>query len=66
MDMISFKWIVLIAEAIVAIAASVLMVTRKDPIHSALWMIVTKSRGVSRLTLCSGAGSPVVTCLMSL
>ena len=41
MDMISFKGIVLIAEAIVAIAASVLMVTRKDPIHSALWMIVT-------------------------
>jgi len=41
MDMVSFKGIVFIAEAIVAIVASVLMVTRKNPIHSALWMIVT-------------------------
>jgi NADH-quinone oxidoreductase subunit J len=41
MDMISFKGIVFIAAALVAVAASVLMATRKNPIHSALWMIVT-------------------------
>lgn len=41
MDVISFKGIVFIAAALVAIAASVLMVTRKNPVHSALWMIVT-------------------------
>lgn len=41
MDVISFKGIVFIAAALVAVAASVLMATRKNPIHSALWMIVT-------------------------
>jgi NADH-quinone oxidoreductase subunit J len=41
MDVISFKGVVFIAAALVAIAASILMVTRKNPIHSALWMIVT-------------------------
>lgn len=41
MDVISFKGIVFIAAALVAIAASILMVTRRNPIHSALWMIVT-------------------------
>jgi NADH-quinone oxidoreductase subunit J len=41
MDMISFKGIVFIASALIAIAASVLMATRRNPIHSALWMIVT-------------------------
>ncbi len=41
MDMINFKGIVFIAAALVAVAASVLMATRKNPIHSALWMIVT-------------------------
>src|SRR3989339_1099693 len=41
MDMISFKGIVFIAASLVVIAASVLMATRKNPIHSALWMIVT-------------------------
>ncbi len=41
MDMINFKGIVFIAAALVAVAASLLMATRKNPIHSALWMIVT-------------------------
>ncbi len=41
MDMVSFKGIVFIASALIAVMASLLMVTRKNPIHSALWMIVT-------------------------
>ncbi len=41
MDMVSFKGIIFIASALVAVVASLLMVTRKNPIHSALWMIVT-------------------------
>lgn len=41
MDMISFKGIIFIIAAIVAVVASLLMTTRKNPIHSALWMILT-------------------------
>ena len=41
MDIAGFKGIVFIVAALVAVATSVLMVTRKNPIHSALWMIVT-------------------------
>jgi NADH-quinone oxidoreductase subunit J len=41
MDTVSFKGVFFIAAALVAVAASVLMATRKNPIHSALWMIVT-------------------------
>jgi NADH-quinone oxidoreductase subunit J len=41
MDMVSFKGIVFVAAALVAVVASLLMVTRKNPIHSALWMILT-------------------------
>jgi NADH-quinone oxidoreductase subunit J len=41
MDMVSFKGIVFVVAALVAVASSLLMVTRKNPIHSALWMIVT-------------------------
>jgi NADH-quinone oxidoreductase subunit J len=41
MDMASFRGIIFIIAALTAIAASVLMATRKNPIHSALWMIVT-------------------------
>jgi NADH-quinone oxidoreductase subunit J len=41
MDMVSFKGFIFIIAALIAIAASLLMVTRKNPIHSALWMIVT-------------------------
>ena len=39
--MISFKGIIFIIAAIVAVVASLLMTTRKNPIHSALWMILT-------------------------
>src|SRR5512145_542886 len=41
MDMVSFKGIVFLASALIAVVSSLLMVTRKNPIHSALWMIVT-------------------------
>ena len=41
MDMISFKGFIFIIAALIAIVSSLLMVTRKNPIHSALWMIVT-------------------------
>ncbi len=41
MDMVSFKGIIFLASALVAVVSSLLMVTRKNPIHSALWMIVT-------------------------
>src|SRR4030065_1652676 len=41
MDMVSFKGIIFIIAALIAVAASVLMATRRNPIHSALWMIVT-------------------------
>ncbi|MHB8909392.1 MAG: NADH-quinone oxidoreductase subunit J family protein [Syntrophales bacterium] len=41
MDAIGFKEILFIALAIAAVVSSLLMVTRKDPIHSALWMIAT-------------------------
>ena len=41
MDMVSFKGFIFIIAALIAVAASLLMVTRKNPIHSALWMIVT-------------------------
>lgn len=41
MDMISFKGFLFMVAALVSVVASLLMVTRKNPIHSALWMIVT-------------------------
>jgi NADH-quinone oxidoreductase subunit J len=41
MDMVSFRGIVFIVAALIAVVTSLLMVTRKNPIHSALWMIVT-------------------------
>ncbi|MDO9586055.1 MAG: NADH-quinone oxidoreductase subunit J [Syntrophales bacterium] len=40
MDIISFKGVIFIVAALVAIASSVLMATRRNPIHSALCMIV--------------------------
>ena len=40
MDIISFKGVIFIVAALVAIASSVLMATRRNPIHIALWMIV--------------------------
>src|SRR3989339_1344211 len=41
MEMVSFKGIVFIVAALVAIISALLMTTRKNPVHSALWMIVT-------------------------
>ncbi len=37
----AFSWLVFIGAGIVAIVASLLMVTRRNPVHSALWLIVT-------------------------
>ncbi len=36
-----FRWIVFAAASIISIFCSVMMVTRRNPIHSALWLIVT-------------------------
>jgi NADH-quinone oxidoreductase subunit J len=41
MDMIGFKGIFFIITALMAIISSLFMVTRKNPVHSALWMVVT-------------------------
>ena len=41
MNALGFQEIVFIALAVAAIATSLLMVTTKDAIHSALWMIAT-------------------------
>ncbi|MBW6484618.1 MAG: NADH-quinone oxidoreductase subunit J [Syntrophobacterales bacterium] len=41
MGAISFKLIVFFVAALVVIVSSLLMTTRKNPIHSALWMILT-------------------------
>jgi NADH-quinone oxidoreductase subunit J len=38
---IGFKWLIFVAMAVIAIGSSLMMVTRKNPIHSALWLIVT-------------------------
>lgn len=37
---IAFKWFIFLAAAFLAIGSSLMMVTRKNPIHSALWLIV--------------------------
>lgn len=39
--MLAAKWIIFIVTAIVCIASSLLMVTRRNAIHSALWLVVT-------------------------
>ena len=41
MGAIGFKLVVFIVAALVVVVSSLLMTTRKNPIHSALWMIVT-------------------------
>jgi NADH-quinone oxidoreductase subunit J len=41
MDGLGFKEVFFIVLAIAAVVSSLLMVTGKNPIHSALWMIVT-------------------------
>lgn len=38
---IGFKWFIFIFMALLALVSSLMMVTRKNPIHSALWLIVT-------------------------
>jgi len=38
---IVFQWLVFLGAAFVAILASILMVTRKNPIHSALFLVLT-------------------------
>jgi len=38
---IVFQWVVFFSTSIVAVLASILMVTRKNPIHSALFLILT-------------------------
>jgi NADH-quinone oxidoreductase subunit J len=44
---LGFKWFIFAAMALMATASALMMVTRKNPIHSALWLI---------LTFCSMAG----------
>src|SRR5574340_1041835 len=41
MDLIGFKGIIFIIASLLAVISSLFMVTRKNPVHSALWMIVT-------------------------
>ena len=38
---LGFKWFIFVVAALVAVGSSLMMVTRKNPIHSALWLIVT-------------------------
>lgn len=38
---IGFKWFIFVVMALLATGSSLMMVTRKNPIHSALWLIVT-------------------------
>jgi NADH-quinone oxidoreductase subunit J len=35
-----FQWAVFLVSAVVSLFASIMMVTRRNPIHSALWLIV--------------------------
>ena len=35
-----FQWAVFLAAAVLSLFASIMMVTRRNPIHSALWLIV--------------------------
>lgn len=38
---IGFKWFIFVLAALMATGSSLMMVTRKNPIYSALWLIVT-------------------------
>ncbi len=38
---IGFKWFIFVVAALMATGSSLMMVTRRNPIHSALWLIVT-------------------------
>ena len=35
-----FQWVVFVAAALVCLLGAIMMVTRRNPIHSALWLIV--------------------------
>lgn len=37
---IAFKWFIFLSTALLTLFSSVMMVTRRNPIHSALWLIV--------------------------
>ncbi|MCS7280581.1 MAG: NADH-quinone oxidoreductase subunit J [Desulfobacterota bacterium] len=41
MAAIVLKWVVFILASILAIFSSIMMVTRRNPVHSALWLVVT-------------------------
>src|SRR3990172_9319214 len=41
MDMTGFRGIIFAVASLIAVLSSLLMVTRKNPLHCALWMIVT-------------------------
>lgn len=36
----AFKWVIFLAASLLALFASIMMVTRRNPIHAALWLIV--------------------------
>jgi NADH-quinone oxidoreductase subunit J len=36
-----FAWLIFLGASLVAVFSAIMMVTRKSPIHSALWLIVT-------------------------
>lgn len=38
---IVFKWIVFLVASLFSIFSSIMMVTRRNPVHSALWLVVT-------------------------
>ncbi|MCX7857463.1 MAG: NADH-quinone oxidoreductase subunit J [Deltaproteobacteria bacterium] len=38
---IVFKWIVFLVASLLAIFSAIMMVTRRNPVHSALWLVVT-------------------------
>lgn len=38
---LGFKWFIFVVAALLATGSSIMMVTRRNPIHSALWLIVT-------------------------
>jgi NADH-quinone oxidoreductase subunit J len=41
MAAIVFKWIIFLIASLFAIFSAVMMVTRRNPVHSALWLVVT-------------------------
>lgn len=41
MDPITLKWLLFITVALLTVGSAIMMVTRRNPIHSALWLVVT-------------------------